>query len=103
MKKRRSFLTTYFRTPTWRIAFLNMAGKQFWRSIRADIGLTSFEFTTVFARPNMVSEVLRHLGIDQMNIAFFGSSLLSAYWNGAATYYRGLIRSLAEWAPNHVL
>lgn len=29
-----------------------------------------------------------------MNIAFFGSSLLSAYWNGAATYYRGIIRSL---------
>jgi spore maturation protein CgeB len=31
-----------------------------------------------------------------MNIAFFGSSLLSAYWNGAATYYRGIIRALAE-------
>lgn len=29
-----------------------------------------------------------------MNIAFFGSSLVSAYWNGAATYYRGVIRSL---------
>src|SRR5215212_10205132 len=29
-----------------------------------------------------------------MNIAFFGSSLLSAYWNGAATYYRGIIRGL---------
>jgi spore maturation protein CgeB len=28
------------------------------------------------------------------NIAFFGSSLVSAYWNGAATYYRGLIRAL---------
>lgn len=27
-------------------------------------------------------------------IAFFGSSILSAYWNGAATYYRGLIRAL---------
>ena len=27
-------------------------------------------------------------------IAFFGSSLVSAYWNGAATYYRGLIRAL---------
>ena len=27
-------------------------------------------------------------------IAFFGSSLTSAYWNGAATYYRGLIRAL---------
>src|SRR3954470_18318204 len=31
-----------------------------------------------------------------MNIAFFGSSLVSAYWNGAATYYRGLIRALAD-------
>ncbi len=31
-----------------------------------------------------------------MNISFFGSSLVSAYWNGAATYYRGLIRALAE-------
>lgn len=29
-------------------------------------------------------------------IAFFGSSLVSAYWNGAATYYRGLLRALAE-------
>ena len=29
-------------------------------------------------------------------IAFFGSSLVSSYWNGAATYYRGLIRSLHE-------
>jgi spore maturation protein CgeB len=31
-----------------------------------------------------------------MNIAFFGSSLVSAYWNGAATYYRGVLRHLAE-------
>jgi spore maturation protein CgeB len=30
-----------------------------------------------------------------VNIAFFGSSLVSAYWNGAATYYRGIIRALA--------
>lgn len=29
-----------------------------------------------------------------MNIAFFGSSLVSAYWNGAATYYRGLVKEL---------
>ncbi|MEX0887263.1 MAG: glycosyltransferase [Phycisphaeraceae bacterium] len=29
-----------------------------------------------------------------MHIAFFGSSLVSAYWNGAATYYRGIIRAL---------
>lgn len=31
-----------------------------------------------------------------MKIAFYGSSLVSAYWNGAATYYRGLLRSLAN-------
>jgi spore maturation protein CgeB len=30
-----------------------------------------------------------------MHIAFFGSSLVSSYWNGAATYYRGLLRALA--------
>ena len=29
-----------------------------------------------------------------MKISFFGSSLVSAYWNGAATYYRGIIRAL---------
>ena len=31
-----------------------------------------------------------------MKIAFYGSSLLSAYWNGAATYYRGILKALAE-------
>jgi spore maturation protein CgeB len=31
-----------------------------------------------------------------MRIAFYGSSLLSAYWNGAATYYRGLLAELAR-------
>jgi spore maturation protein CgeB len=30
-----------------------------------------------------------------MKIAFFGSSLVSAYWNGACTYYRGIVRALA--------
>ncbi len=29
-----------------------------------------------------------------MKIAFYGSSLVSAYWNGAATYYRGIIKAL---------
>jgi spore maturation protein CgeB len=29
-----------------------------------------------------------------MRIAFYGSSLLSSYWNGAATYYRGMLRDL---------
>jgi spore maturation protein CgeB len=31
-----------------------------------------------------------------LDIHFFGSSLVSAYWNGAATYYRGIVRALAE-------
>ncbi|CAA9502533.1 MAG: Spore_germination_protein_CgeB [uncultured Sphingomonas sp.] len=30
-----------------------------------------------------------------MKIAFYGSSLLSSYWNGAATYYRGILSQLA--------
>lgn len=29
-----------------------------------------------------------------MELTFFGSSLVSCYWNGAATYYRGLLRAL---------
>jgi spore maturation protein CgeB len=31
-----------------------------------------------------------------VKLRFFGSSLLSAYWNGAATYYRGILKSLAS-------
>ncbi|WP_375286808.1 glycosyltransferase [Sphingomonas sp.] len=31
-----------------------------------------------------------------MKIAFYGSSLLSSYWNGAATYYRGILKALAD-------
>lgn len=31
-----------------------------------------------------------------LRIAFFGSSLVSAYWNGAATYYRGIIEALHD-------
>jgi spore maturation protein CgeB len=30
-----------------------------------------------------------------MKISFFGSSLVSSYWNGAATYYRGILHALA--------
>ena len=30
-----------------------------------------------------------------MNICFFGSSLVSSYWNGAATYYRGILKEIA--------
>ena len=31
-----------------------------------------------------------------MKVAFFASSLVSAYWNGAATYYRGIVRAMHE-------
>jgi spore maturation protein CgeB len=31
-----------------------------------------------------------------VKLAFYGSSLLSSWWNGAATYYRGLLRDLAS-------
>ncbi len=31
-----------------------------------------------------------------MRIFVFGSSLTSSYWNGAATYYRGIYKNLAE-------
>ncbi len=31
-----------------------------------------------------------------MKIAFYGSSLLSSYWNGAATYYRGMLSELSR-------
>jgi spore maturation protein CgeB len=31
-----------------------------------------------------------------MNIFVFGSSITSSYWNGAATYYRGIYRNLAQ-------
>jgi spore maturation protein CgeB len=33
---------------------------------------------------------------NRLDIAIFGSSLVSAYWNGAATYYRGMVRALSE-------
>ena len=32
----------------------------------------------------------------KVSVAMFGSSLVSAYWNGAATYYRGIVRALDE-------
>src|SRR5689334_1566770 len=35
-------------------------------------------------------------GGQPMRLAFFASSLLSSYWNGAATYYRGIIAALAR-------
>src|SRR5262245_19776792 len=35
-------------------------------------------------------------GMSRPRMAFFGSSLVSSYWNAAATYYRGIIRALAR-------
>jgi spore maturation protein CgeB len=35
-----------------------------------------------------------------LTIAFFGSSIVSAYWNGAATYYRGIVKALHEMGHN---
>ena len=31
-----------------------------------------------------------------LDIAFFGSSLVSSWWNGSCTYYRGILRGLHE-------
>ncbi len=31
-----------------------------------------------------------------MKISIFGSSIISSYWNGAATYYRGMVKALHE-------
>ena len=35
-----------------------------------------------------------HPGMTRKTLAFYGSSLLSSYWNGAATYYRGILSAL---------
>src|SRR4029079_6115483 len=48
------------------------------------------------AHGRRVSPGLRPRERMKPTIAFFGSSLVSAYWNGAATYYRGIIHALAE-------
>ncbi len=50
------------------------------------------ELLAIFGRLRAGSREGRRL----MRIAFYGSSLLSSYWNGAATYYRGLLSELAK-------
>src|SRR5438270_11834549 len=35
-------------------------------------------------------------GTRKMNLFVFGSSLTSTYWNGAATYYRGIYKNLSR-------
>src|SRR5438309_3818955 len=43
------------------------------------------------------STTSRHLrGTRKMNLYVFGSSLTSCYWNGAATYYRGIYKNLHQ-------
>jgi len=41
------------------------------------------------------------MNTNKLNIAFFGSSIVSAYWNGAATYYRGIVKAL--YAMGHTI
>ena len=69
-----------------------LADKQMAREL-AERGLRTIRARHTCA--HRVDELHEHLpGGQRVNIAFFGSSLLSAYWNGAATYYRGIIRAL---------
>src|SRR5579884_3313600 len=57
--------------------------------VRASRGRTAFDFRRIrYSKRAAISK--------RMNIAIFGSSLVSAYWNGAATYYRGIFRALAD-------
>lgn len=39
---------------------------------------------------------MRYNTKTRYSIAFFGSSILSSYWNGAATYYRGILKALHD-------
>src|SRR4051794_23165025 len=47
------------------------------------------------SRASLAPELGERKKDRRMRIAFYGSSLLSSYWNGAATYYRGLLSALA--------
>ena len=38
-----------------------------------------------------------------MKVFVFGSSIVSSYWNGAATYYRGIYKYLARRGHRHHL
>src|SRR5512142_76497 len=55
-------------------------------------------------RPACPRRLAAHLHFsmpERLRIAFFASSLVSSYWNGAATYYRGLAKAL--WRRGHAL
>src|SRR3954454_10122987 len=45
-------------------------------------------------RSSASTRTRRRAVADGLDIAFFGSSLVSSWWNGACTYYRGIIRGL---------
>src|SRR3954469_8470720 len=47
-------------------------------------------------RSSASTRTRRRAVADGLDIAFFGSSLVSSWWNGACTYYRGLTRGLHE-------
>lgn len=36
------------------------------------------------------------MSLPSRNIAFFGSSLVFSSWNGADTYYHGIVKALAK-------
>src|SRR6185503_17214403 len=77
----------------WRARWRAMVWRKSWRAIPASTGLTSCSI--FIEKPHSSGWILLTLMPEYLDIAFFGSSLVSAYWNGAATYYRGIIRALA--------
>src|SRR5437868_13380576 len=60
--------------------------------LRSSPGRAHGDLPTTRARIGASGDGGRAMSRD---IAFFGSSLVSAYWNGAATYYRGVLQALA--------
>src|SRR5207237_7140049 len=62
------------------------------RQLRSSPGRAHRDLPSARARSGACGDGGRAMSRD---IAFFGSSLVSAYWNGAATYYRGVLQALA--------
>lgn len=44
----------------------------------------------------LTPKIQEQMDKEKLKIAFFGSSIVSAYWNGAATYYRGIVKALSK-------
>ena len=68
------------------------------RSRRYGPGLMVDSYLALYAQLTSQVSLLRRGGglmRTRPRIGFYGSSLVSAYWNGAATYYRGLLKALA--------